>query len=326
MANVERICAWRRWLIQRLPESFQSRYQEWTRYAYLGDFECGLHTVLWALLWLFIVYGVLQHVVLAEVPEVFPTGARWGQLLYDFGLAYSVAFTFYLLTIRLALRRNRRNVYQHLAPLINRVVGEARNLIGYLNSAAGFNDSRENSLANVQETCGKIKAGQRADLLVPGPTGRLMQASVLDAISHYLTRARHVNNEILAFSDYVDTDLIRLISDIENRSYFRLFDNYVPLINRGPLKEDDWDLSFIAREIFDYLQMVDKVDDYIQEHLPTTFARPPYLVSASNRTSDAIPLRRYIRPEAANGGATLNLVAPNAEITDTTALQDDEQE
>lgn len=67
----------RRWLIQKLPEGFQNRYREWTRYAYLSNHECGLHTVLWGLLWVRVLYGVLQHVVLAEVPELLPTGARW---------------------------------------------------------------------------------------------------------------------------------------------------------------------------------------------------------------------------------------------------------
>jgi hypothetical protein len=111
-------------------------------------------------LWICIVYEVSRHVLLAKHPEVFPTGARWGQLLYDLGIAYAGVFTFYLLSIRLALRRNRRTIYQHLAPLINRVVGEARNLIGALNSTAGFNDSRENSLPNVEATCAKITAGR----------------------------------------------------------------------------------------------------------------------------------------------------------------------
>jgi hypothetical protein len=106
---------------------------------------------------------------------------------------------------------------------MNRVVGRARNLIGTLNGAAGFDDSRENSQANVQENCGKIAAGQLAGLLVPGPTGSLVQATLLDTINFYMGRAREVDAEKLSLAYYLDPQIIRLISDIESGGYFRLF-------------------------------------------------------------------------------------------------------
>jgi hypothetical protein len=247
-------------------------------------------------------------------------------LLYDLGIAYVGAFTFYLLIIRLPLRRNRRNVYQYLAPLINRVVGEARNLIGTLNSAAGFDDSRENSLANVEVTCAKVTAAQRVGLLVPAPAGGLEKATLMDAIHFHMARARKVDREILDRSDYLDAEVVNLITAVENYGYFTFWDNIYPMYQRGLLKPDE-NMSFIARNIFDYLQTASKVDAYIQEHLPTAFQRPSYLVSGSIRDSDEIPLQRYVRPEAATGGASIDFVAPTAaEHTETTQSSDEQQE
>jgi hypothetical protein len=148
---------------------------------------------------------------------------------------------------------------------------------------------------------------------------------LMDTIQYHMTHARHVNSEILALSDSLDPEVVRLIDDIGNYGYFEIFDTYMGMFRSGLLKHDE-SMSFIARNIFDYLQIVDHVDDYIQNYLPTTFARPSYLVSGSIRTSNVVPLRRYVRPEAATAGAILDFVAPNAESTDTTALQDDEQE
>lgn len=119
------------------------RWKKWTRYAYLSDFEKRLNRSLWWLLLIALAYSLAQHVLLANVPEVFRGGARIGDLLYDFAIAYVGAFIFYLLVVRVPLRRDRRTIYRHLAELIGHAVGEARNFIGALNLSAGFDDSRE---------------------------------------------------------------------------------------------------------------------------------------------------------------------------------------
>lgn len=59
----------------------RKRYREWNRSSYRSRFERRLNRSLWALLVIAVVYSVLQHVVLANVPEVFPSGARWGDPL-----------------------------------------------------------------------------------------------------------------------------------------------------------------------------------------------------------------------------------------------------
>ena len=122
---------------------FSKWYREWNRYSYLSGFERRLNRALWALLIVGVVYAILQHVALANVPEVFPTGARWGDLFYDLAIAYVGAFLFYLLNIRLPLRRERRNVYQNLGPLFDRIVSATTGLMTHLNSAADLPANRK---------------------------------------------------------------------------------------------------------------------------------------------------------------------------------------
>ena len=105
------------------------RYRDWNQLTYLSVFERRLNRSLWALLAIAVAYALLQHVFLANIPEKFRGVARWGDLCYDLAIAYAGAFIFYLLNIRLPLRRDRRNVYQYLAPLVERVIGEAVGLM-----------------------------------------------------------------------------------------------------------------------------------------------------------------------------------------------------
>lgn len=290
------VCRLRRSLIGKLPNCFQQRHREWTRYAYLSDFECGLNTVLWALLWVGILFAVAQHVALANIPEVIPAGARWGYLGFNLAIAYVGAFVFYLLVVRVPLRRDRNAIYRHLAPSLNRVVGEARNLIDALNRAAGFDATgRENSLVNIEEVCRILTPGMRVGMRIPTASGALENATLVYEIDYFMRRARQVNHEILDLSTYLDVEVISLITSIENHGYFKIFEPFNSYFERGLLKPDH-NMSFIARDVFDYLQIVDKLDDYIHERLPTTFRPPSYLVSGSNRDSDAVPLRRYVVP------------------------------
>lgn len=100
---------------------------------------------------------MLQHVTFANVPEVFPTGARISDLLYDLAIAYVGAFAFYLLNIRLPLRRDRRAMYRNVAPMVGMVVTHAKVMMTKLNKAASIEPpDRENTWPNVEELCKKI--------------------------------------------------------------------------------------------------------------------------------------------------------------------------
>jgi hypothetical protein len=176
--------------------------------------------------------------------------------------------------------------------LIERVTGEARNLIGMLNGAAGFTDSRENSLSNVLETCERLKPTANAALLLPAAPGQLRYGSVMDAIQFCATRARQVNREILELSAFVPSDVIRRVVEIENYSHFYTFDQIYPVFQRGDLKIAN--IKFLGRGIFDYLLLADRVDDYRRKFLPPTTARPSGLVAGTELESDAVPLKRSI--------------------------------
>lgn len=192
------------------------------------------------------------------------------------------------------LRRNRQNIYRILGPLIGRVVDEAVSLMGTLHQAAGFDSHRENSLANVQETCRKIGPETPTNMLISWATPTV-KAPVLDAIYYHMDRARRVNREILDLSQYVASNIISHVNDIESEGYFRAFEFVYPLIKANQFNNSD--ISFLARDIFDYLLLADRLDAYRRDFLPAPAPRPTYLISGSMRGSDEVPLRRFSTSE-----------------------------
>lgn len=112
----------------------------------------------------------------------------------------------------------------------------------------------------------------------------------METIRFYMTRARSVNREILDLSAYIAPEVIGYINDIENRGYFNVFDEIYQLYSRNVFNSPD--MSWLARNVFDYLQIVDRLDEYRHKFLETTFTPPSYLVAGTERTSKASPLKR----------------------------------
>lgn len=89
-------------------------YRKRRRFAALSRGERRMNRTLSTLLVLALMYAVAQHVLLIDKPQLFRGGAQLGELFYDLAIAYVGAFVFYLLNIRLPLRRDRRNIYPHI--------------------------------------------------------------------------------------------------------------------------------------------------------------------------------------------------------------------
>lgn len=263
------------------------RYREWNRYAYLSRFERRLNRALWALLIVGVVYAVLQHVVLANTPEVFPTEARWGDLVYDLAIAYVGAFTFYLLNIRLPLRRDRRNVYRSLGPLISRIVGHAVQLMGHLNRAAGVSANRVNTLDNIEDICSRLRlSSETPNFGIPVPGGFRI-GTVAEVMQDYKEQTRKLSAELLNFTDYLASELIDYVVAIEHRGYFYMFEQVSHAAGDTSAIRD---IKWLARPLFDYLQLVDRVDSYNRQYRRVVMFEHRFLVSGTHKDSDATPL------------------------------------
>ncbi len=272
----------------KVAERLSGWYRGWNQAKYLSSFECWLNRSLWALLAIALLYALLQHVFLANVSEIFRGGARLGMLGYDIAIAYTGAFLFYLLNVRLPLRRDRRNIYRHIGPLA-RVVAQATGLMQTLNKAAGFDADRECTLANVKEVCAKITPQTPADLFLLTNVNP-PSATVMDAIYSYATRARQLNRELLDLSTYLASDLINLIALIEEHGGLDKFELIYAAYQRGQLNKSE-NLSGIAPVLFNYLQIVDRVAKYRKGLRLTFYRKPTYLLASGDDESDAIPLK-----------------------------------
>jgi hypothetical protein len=285
--------------VDRLPQlrrRLSDWWDDWNRARFLSRIERRLTILLWLLAIVAVAFAYAHQVWLVDQPPLFHNAARWGTVTHEIAIGFIGAFIFYILNVRLLQRRDRRNIYRHLAPLISGVVGEATNLIQHLNAAAGVDVSRTNTWPNVDNTCASVNPNQLAkNFGIREASGVIRQATVIEQMAYDLGRAREVNRELLKYPEYLGTEVVGLLVDIDERGYFKMFDLYT---NMGVF-QNAANLSLIAREIFDYLQLADHIDDYRHDFLPLTFRNRPELIAASVRGSTATPLWRVLNRGAA---------------------------
>lgn len=261
------------------------RYRRWNQLAYLSPSERRLNRGLWALLAIALVYAFLQHVALANIAEAFQGGQRLGSVCYDLAIAYAGAFTFYLLNIRVPLRRDRRNIYRHVGYWVNLIVTQGNQLIQTLNKTAEIEPSeRENAWETIEKMCGKISLTTQAEGWFIGTKG-LGQHTVFTVIVDNMNRTRAWINQILSHSSYLATELIDLLSDFELHTHFRTTSEHVSIAQSTGMQVGNKDMSLWAHQIFNYAKLIRELDSYAKAYLSMTRDNRPGLMTAEDNPS-----------------------------------------
>lgn len=266
------------------------RHRRWNRLAYLSPSERRLNRALWFLLLVALAYAVLHHVYLVTKPAFVSWGPPFGVICYDLAIAYAGAFIFYVLVVRLPLRRDRQNIYQHVGPLMGLIVTQGNQLMTTLNETADITPpNRENTWEKIEEMCSKVGPNTQADGLFIGTKG-ISQHTVFTVIVDNMNRTRSWIRGILSYSSYLATDLVEILSAFETHSHFRTFSQHVSVVESTGLPIGNADMSMWAHEIFNYTKLIYDLDTYGREYLPTmTYEVRPGLMQAED--NPAVPPR-----------------------------------
>lgn len=263
---------------------------------YLSPAEARLNLGLQVLLAVALVYCVAQHVVLADTPEVLAGAADVGDLLFNLAAAYVVTYGFYVLVVRVPLVRDRRNVYRHLGPLIRQVVDMANMVIVALNQAAGFDESRENTLLHIEEVCRTISPDDKTMVSYSfDATGGSVRyfGDVVGALEYHKKCTHQLCEELLTFATYLPSEIISLIGLIENDTHFPYISQCRPIEMGGETLYAK-DLSVLSFGLFDYLVFADRLDKDHGKYLPAAQGRPAYLKAAYEQRDSFVPLKRFL--------------------------------
>jgi hypothetical protein len=242
----------------------------------MSPYEARLNRSLWLLLWAALGYSALQHVLLADRPAFSQWAFRAGELCYDLAIAYVGAFVFYVLVVRMPLRRDRRNVYGRMTYALRGPRGQAIELIRYLNATAGLvaegePDDRRVTRENVAEACAGITYSTAAYYwTTPGR----VRTNAMGLIVELVDRIHRANKELMSdWSPYLPTHAIDLLEAIDDCRFLQLPEHIFPLVERGIVDENQ-DLTWLVDEIYTYLRLVHRFDKWRVEFVPVVSLPP----------------------------------------------------
>jgi hypothetical protein len=272
-----------------------SRYRRWTRYASLSPSERLLNIGLWVLAVVALTYAVLHHVWLVTIPSPVWWGPPVGVVCYELSIAYTGAFVFYLLVVRVPLRRDRRNTYRRLTFTIHGPVNRAVELMRYLYITARMNDESgnydpRNSWDHLTRLCTTLTPNTPAKYW--GPTLGVWMTT-MELIRLEISMIREANAAILSSPNVIPTEVTDLVGEIDRCHFLGAPQSVFPWIEAGRVDADADMSSWMVEELFQYLCLVDRYNEYIKEWMP--YLPPPW--PEFDRTE--IPLRDIMDTDAA---------------------------
>ncbi len=197
---------------------------------------------------------------LKGIPEFFNGGAKIGDIVYKLCMSYISAFIFYFLVVHIKAQKDNENLYAYVTKKVYMVIGSCLGLINEMAKASNItlNDRYPNDV-ELTTICKSIDPHANAPLLLGGIGN---YANWIQYIDYQKKRSIASTAKIFAKMPFLDTTLVRLLTNIEDSSHFMVMDGMVQMM---PLRNQD--LTSFQKTMADYFVSVKALEDYAENKL-----------------------------------------------------------
>jgi len=177
-------------------------------------------------------------------------------LFYQFAIAYIIGYGFYFLTVTIPERKNTRNVNVYVIPKTKNIIGDAYSLFNEFAKKADVPKSefppKKKELQSILE---KINP-QIND--APMVTSDLRNIGWIQYLNNMRERSQEFIKKITNRMPYLNTDLLRLLTQIDDNSYFHYIEVLTPSLTNT-------DLTFLTDGLLSYFDSVKKLEEFVEE-------------------------------------------------------------
>lgn len=206
-----------------------------------------------------VIIVLLHDFAFASSPELFRGGAQIWDLAYRLSLALIGSYIFYFVVVHSKRQQDKDNLLPFLRRQTNFVFGDAKSLVNALREESGHDFAGEYpSLNDTQVMCSKISLSDEAQLIIDI---MMTKANWLQFLLHERNRTERALPKIYATVPFLDSDYLKLLTNIENCHYFTMLDHV-----RG-LPVGNASLSFLSTVLYEYFQHARALEEYANREL-----------------------------------------------------------
>jgi len=196
---------------------------------------------------------LLKILILDRIPAPAPVLAQLAPLADNLLASNFAAYLFFVFSVQIPAVRDKR----HLGPLLDgKLAAIAHGTTGFLTMVAHA-QQRQLPQTVTRAAVDELFAGTdaRATSLMRGPLPTLRSLNWLEAMARFLELSRPPIESTLRHSRYLDSELLRLLSDIEDSPLASSLNETLSLISAGALLTNTslsaWASNFWARHELD---------------------------------------------------------------------------
>lgn len=197
---------------------------------------------------------LIVRLILESTPEIFPDGARIGQLFNDLALAYLAAWIFNLLVIVLPRRQEKRRIYTAVSWRVPLIAEAGTHFIGVLAGNGGIARSNYEYASYTRE-----EINHACSVTFPNEFRGPAQLGITwyAYLRHQVARSREQFRDLVPYLTFFDAELQAAINAVINSQLAMLTDD-LPQIGNGTF-------SNLSDLIFDHWQACRKLINLYDE-------------------------------------------------------------
>lgn len=183
-----------------------------------------------------------------RIPQIFP-GAYEAGIIVEAILASIIAsYVFYILVAHLPLFRTQMQVEPFFVRHLGRMIGDGQAILHDISQKSGSElDLSSVTQSELHDSLEKIAISSESPLLLL-PENR--NANWLEFFLYRANRTRESAEELIKRINLLNGDRIKLVTEIDDCSYFRMLDSYARKTYRPDAK-----LNFISDAMYKYLSL-----------------------------------------------------------------------
>ncbi|SCZ01463.1 hypothetical protein [Flavobacterium caeni] len=220
-----------------------------------------------------IINVILIEFVLSDIPEKIYFGNKIGIIVSRISLGYISSYIFYLMVVVMKQKKDKKNIYGAVYNLTDRIIYNGYAVFNFVLESAGENpkeyDKAKITKDEYLKICEKADLSQFPENKMLGVPPNLIKANFANFIYvNCVKNVEYYSEKVFTYMPFLDSTFVNLINNLHHNIFFIRRAHSLTIILNGVGIN-----PHISKSMWEYFDLVRKIDDYSQKNLKQYFTK-----------------------------------------------------